>query len=227
MNAVIINFESKGLEGEVAVGSYLIDAAKRLGVRIEGDCADPETGHDCVMRVGKGRTLLSPPTRIETQQLTSQARKKGDRLACQTKIDKPGEITIMSVKEKKEKPKAEEKSEGYKKEFEALPLEKKIASLMELEAIALGETFSYVLNSPYKAVGKVMDVMAEFGFKLEREDQEAKRPDEHKEPDLRSAKPRKPAARKTSTRKKGRAKPAAKKPVSKSAETDNDDGTDS
>jgi len=60
-----------------------------------------------------------------------------------------------------------------------LPLEKKISSLLQLEAIALGETVSFVINSPFKVFEKAMDVMAEFGFKLEKEAKEATRPKEH------------------------------------------------
>ncbi|MCB1025285.1 MAG: (2Fe-2S)-binding protein [Acidobacteria bacterium] len=179
MKDVIIKFESEGLEGVVAVGSYLSDAAKRLGIKIEGDCLDPETEHECAMKVSAGKTLLSPPTQTELEQLSSQARRSGERLACQTIIEKPGEVTVMTVKKKQEEPKVEDKSEDFKKEFEEMPLDEKIASLLELEAIALEETFSYVMNSPYKAVGKVMDVMADFGFKMDKADQEAKRPAEH------------------------------------------------
>ena len=44
---------------------------------------------------------------------------------------------------------------------------------MKLEAIALGETISYVINSPFTIGDKVMDVMAEFGFKKEQKAKEA------------------------------------------------------
>ena len=88
---------------------------------------------------------------------------------------------MITQKNEENKPETEEENnEEYRKEFEELPLEKKIASLVELEVIALSETFSFILNSPYEIVGKVMDVMAEFGLKLEDEDKEAKRPKEHK-----------------------------------------------
>ncbi len=186
---VIINFESENREGIVAVGTYLIDAAKRLGINVECDChaEEVETTNSCAMKISKGNDLLSEPTQLEIEHLSSQARKNGERLACQAKINNPGEITVMSVKTKEsneEKKTAEEETqEQFKKEFEELPLEKKIANLLELEAIALGETFSYVMNSPYAAVGKVMDVLAEFGLKMEKDDVKAKRPEEHVTPD--------------------------------------------
>ncbi len=206
MGKVIINFESEGLEGVVATGSYLADAARRFGIRFEMDCLDPETPHDCAMKVSDGMSILSPPTKTEMEQLTAAARKNGERLACQTIIEKPGELRIMSVK-KKEEPKVEDTAEEFKKEFEEMPLPKKIASLVELEAIALGETFSYVLSSPYQAVGKVMDVMAGFGFKMEKADEKAKRPAEHQKTETKKAKTEsKKTSRKTSTRKKSGAK---------------------
>lgn len=191
MSEVIINFKSEELEGVVAVGTYLIDAAKRLGVKVDCDYYDEENETEgyCIMKVSKGKALLSSPTKLEMELLSATARKNGERLACQTKIEKPGEVTIMSVKsneteeEKKvtEEEKQEKQKEEYKKQFEDLPLEKKISSLLELEAIALNETFSFVMNSPYAAVSKVMDVMAGFGLKMEQEETEAKRPDEHTE----------------------------------------------
>jgi ferredoxin len=189
MSEVIINFESEKAEGIVAVGTYLIDAAKRLGIKLDCDCTDPEieTSGSCAVTVSKGRTLLSEPTKLETELLSEEARKNGERLACQTKIEKPGEVTIMSVKQKESEEEVkdveEETKEEFKKQFEELPLEKKISNLVELEAIALSETFSFVVNSPYSAVGKVLDVLAEFGFKIEKQEQEAKRPEEHVEKD--------------------------------------------
>jgi hypothetical protein len=50
---------------------------------------------------------------------------------------------------------------------------------MKLEAIALGDTFSFIVNSPYKIFEKVGDVMAGFGMKLENKEREARRPEEH------------------------------------------------
>lgn len=186
---VIINFESENREGIVAVGTYLIDAAKRLGIDVECDCnvEGVEATNACAMKISNGGNLLSEPTKFETEHLSSASRKSGERLACQAKFEKAGEVTVMSVKKKaseeETKTDDEKAKEDFKKEFEDLPLEKKIANLLELEAIALGETFSYVMNSPYAAVGKVMDVLAEFGLKMEKDDVNAKRPDEHITPD--------------------------------------------
>ena len=214
MNEVTIDFESEGLSGVVPAGCYLVDAAKRIGVKLDGDCHKDEAGeHHCIMKISGGKTLLSKPSKLEMELLSATSRKNGERLACQAKIEKAGEISVMTVKKKVEEEKAEENEEKYKEEFKELPLEKKIASLVELEAIALGETFSFVLNSPYKAVGKVIDVMAEFGFKLEKEDRQAKRPEGDKPED---GKKKEPAAKKkTASKRKTTAKKATKKRASK------------
>ncbi len=218
MSEVIIKFEAENRDGVVAVGSYLRDAAKRLGIHVE-NCELLEEGHKCGMKISSGRSLLSKPTKAEMEQLSSQARRNGGRLSCQTKIEKPGEITIMSVdKHEETKTKEEEQREEYRKEFEDLPLEKKISNLVELEAIALSETFSFVLNSPYKAVGKVMDIMAEFGLSMDKEDEKAKRPKEHKKDEVKDKPQKKTAKKKAPAKKRTSKASSASKTSSKPAD---------
>ena len=182
MAEVEIKLEREGLEGVVAEGSYLIDAMKRLGKRFDGIC-EPQNGvHFCPISVTKGAGILSSETSVEAEYFAKNGRDDNERLACQAKLERDGEVTIMT-KEKKEDPVAEasDREAEYRKEFTELPLEKKIANLLQLEAIALGETVSFVINSPFKIFEKAMDVMAEFGFKLEKEAKEATRPKEHVE----------------------------------------------
>jgi len=179
MEEVDIKFERENISGVVAAGTYLYDAAKRFGVEVE--CERTGETDLCAMQILLGRELLSDVTKAEIEQLSAERRKNGERLACQAKIEKSGEVTVMTTeKVKEEKESSEAKREEFRKEFEELPLEKKIASLVELEMIALGDTLSFIIDSPYKAVGKVMDVLAEFGLKFEREAKEATRPPEHK-----------------------------------------------
>lgn len=182
-----ITFEPSGRSGLVAVGTYLIDAAKRLGV--EMDCEEHEEKQYYVVKITDGADLLSPLTKIENEYLNEDRKTHARRLADQAKIEKEGEITVM-VKEKvkPEEPAEEKRAKGQRKEFEELPLEKKVAHLLELEAITIGETFSFIFNSPYKIVDKVMDVMAEFGLKMDNEKKNAARPDEHKTDDANSKK---------------------------------------
>ena len=182
MNEVEIKFEREDRNGIVAVGTYLSDAAKRLGVELQSE----EFGETefFVVKVTRGGEFLSDLTKTEIELLSVERRGQGERLAEHAKIERSGEISIMTTEKKpEEKAAEEEKKEEYRKEFEELPLEKKIASLLELEAIALSETFSFVLNSPYAIVGKVMDVLAEFGLKMEDKAKNEARPEEHKSKD--------------------------------------------
>lgn len=182
MEEVELKFEREKVSGIVPLGTYLFDAARRLGIEVE--CERRGESDACAMRVKEGAEFLSEVTEREKEHLTSKRRKNGERLACQVKLEQAGEIVIMTNQKKVEdKPKEEVQTEEYRKQFEELPLEKKIASLLELEGITLSETVSFVVNSPSHIVGKIMDVLAEFGLKLEEADKKAKRPKEHKTAD--------------------------------------------
>jgi ferredoxin len=173
---VEIKFEPSGRNGVVAVGSYLLDAARRLGVKIEDEFGEEGLTDDCFVKIIKGNELLSKPTKVELEHLTPERRKRGERLPSQTKIEKNGELVVM-VTEKK-KPEAT-KFESFKKEFDDYSLEEKVRHLMELESVTLSETFSYILNLPYTIGEKLRDGIAEFGFKIEEDAKKAKRPEEH------------------------------------------------
>ncbi len=54
-------------------------------------------------------------------------------------------------------------------EFEALPLDKKFASLLQMEAVTITEAFNYVVNSSAKAFEKAGAAIEEFGAKFEKE----------------------------------------------------------
>lgn len=181
MDEVEIRFERENLSGVIAAGSYLYDTAKRFGIGVE--CERKGESDLCAMRILLGRELLSDLTKAEIEQLSAERRKNGERLACQAKIEKPGEITVMTTEKKvEEKEPTQEQKDKFREEFEALPLEKKIANLLRLEGIVLGETISYVIKSPFKIFEKAVDVMAEFGIKLDQDAREAKRPEEHTTP---------------------------------------------
>lgn len=209
--------------GLVAVGSYLFDAARRLGIEVKDECGRQGECDSCALKITRGSELLSAPTTAENKQLGEKRLKDGERLSCQTKLEKAGEIAIMiTQKNEDNKPETEEeKINEFRKEFEELPLEKKIASLVELEVIALGDTFSFILNSPYLIAGKVMDVMAEFGLKLEKEEKQAKRPEEHKEKENGASAKKSSKAAESKTKSTVKKKPA-KKTTAKKADDKSD-----
>jgi ferredoxin len=182
MSDVEIKFEREGVSGIVAVGTYVLDAAKRFGVRFENACKLDEKLHFCAVGISEGSGLLSAQTSAEEEYFSVNDHSKNERLGCQVKIEKPGEVVVMT-KEKKpayDKETQEAKDEAYRKEFAELPLEKKISELVQLEAIALSDTLSFVINSPYKIADKFLDVLAEFGFKKEKNEKDAVRPEEHR-----------------------------------------------
>lgn len=178
MEVTEIKFERENLEGIIPIGTYLADAARRMGIELwQETFGEAEFS---VVKITKGGELLSAPTKTEVEYLSAEKRGAGERLAEQAKIELTGELTIMTTKKPEEvKPDYEAKREEYRKEFEDLPLEKKIASLVELEAIAFSDTISFVINSPYKIVGKFIDVLAQFGFQIEDAAKKQARPAEH------------------------------------------------
>jgi ferredoxin len=176
-----LKFERENREGVATVGSYLIDGARRLGVEVEAQCGRLGVCDSCAVVVKGGGDCLSGLTKAENDQLSAERRAAGERLSCQAKIEKAGEISILTHEKKDPRAEEEKRHEEFRREFDALPLEKKISRLVELEAVALGETFNFVLNSPYKIGEKIIDLLGEFGLKIDRAEREARRPEEHRE----------------------------------------------
>lgn len=172
-----IKFEPSGIEGIVPIGTYLAAAAKRIGIR--GFECDLLLGvHDCSVIVSAGSELLSSVSEAEREILGDEAIAQGNRLACFSVIESEGDIVVMERTEEEDVASEEVESEAddYKKKFAEMPLEKKIANLVELEAMAMNETLSFIFNSPFKVADKALDVLAEFGFRKEEDERKAARP---------------------------------------------------
>ncbi len=172
-----LKFERENRNGIGVVGSYLIDAARRLGVEIRDESGRLGLDDSSAVTIKSGAEFLSSPTKAEKEQLTDERRANGERLASQAKIESVGEIVILTT-EKKEEP-VIDPNEEYRKEFAELPLEAKIANLVKLESMALSETVNFVLNAPYAIGGKIVDVLAQFGFKIDEDSKKAAQPEEH------------------------------------------------
>lgn len=185
MSDVLLRFEREDREGFVAVGSYLVDAAKRMGIDLT---AAVETEKDTEpaelpIEISSGADVLSKLTDEEEKLIADGTLGKGQRLASHARVERPGEVVVMTTETKKKKEAEETETEkaaaDYSKRFAELPLEKKLSQLVELEMMALGDTVSFVLNSPYAVANKIMDVMSEFGLKKEAAEKNATRPAEH------------------------------------------------
>ena len=192
-----LKFEKENINGIAVVGSYLIDAAKRLGIELTDDCGRLGLCDSCAVTVKSGAEFLSEPTKAELEVLSDERRKNGERLSCQAKIAKVGEISILTHEKKDERPEEQRKHEEFRKEFDGLPLGEKVSKLMELEAVTLNETFSYIMNAPYTIGGKVVEFLSDFGFQFEKEAKEAKKPEEHKEEKSETANGKQTKAKKT------------------------------
>jgi ferredoxin len=194
---VEVKFEPSGRHGIVPKGIYLIDAALRFGIKINDECGRKGECDSCSVKIINGAELLSKPTKSELEHLSPERRKKGERLSCQAKIEKLGELTVMTTE--KLKPEVPP-FEAFKKEFAELPLEEKVRKLVDLEAITLSDTFNFILNLPYYVGEKIRDGIAEFGFKKEEAEKKAKRPAEHKTEEKADTNPEEKTAKTTKTK---------------------------
>jgi len=157
--SVSITFEPSGISGLVAEGTYLIDAARRMGATLGTGCtAGKGECPACVVSIKSGGDLLSQPSVAEEKQLGLEQLEQALRLACQVKIENHGEVVVM-VATAKPKPAsaAGENEEELRKKFGALPLNKKLATLMQLEAITMSEAFDTAIEKPLAFGSRTFD----------------------------------------------------------------------
>ena len=148
--SVSITFEPSGLSGVVAQGTYVIDAARRMGASLGAGCtAGKGECPACVVSVKTGSELLSSPSAAEEKQLGPEYLGQSYRLACQVKIENPGDVVVMvsAVQPRHTTQPAENQAE-LRKKFAGLPLSKKLATLMQLEALTMTEAFDSALEKP-------------------------------------------------------------------------------
>lgn len=157
--SVSITFEPSGISGLVAEGTYLIDAARRMGATLGAGCtAGKGECPACVVSIKSGADLLSQPSVAEEKQLGLEQLDQTLRLACQVKIENHGEVVVM-VAAAKPKPTSDagENEEALRKQFGALPLNKKLATLMQFEAITMSEAFDTAIEKPLAFGSKAFD----------------------------------------------------------------------
>ncbi len=177
--SVNIKFEPEGRNGIIAENTYLWDAAKRLGVRLPAECEGRGSCDTCAVVVVEGATLLSSLTDAERERLSAERLAAGERLACQTRVERAGDLVLRPVPQTERKETAEETIKGFRKEFREMPLAKKVAALMEFEAITLMQTLNAIASVPSLIGDKFLHLMAGRGRTLHNRDREARRPDEH------------------------------------------------
>ncbi|MER3428786.1 MAG: hypothetical protein C4334_11945 [Pyrinomonas sp.] len=179
--SVYLRYEPEGLSGVVPEGTYLWEATKRLGARLRAECGGRGQCDACAVIVEMGAELLSPPTVAESELLKAERLAAGQRLACQTRIERGGELVIREVAvERAEQTEEPEEAEQLRKKFLQLPLEKKLAMLLELEAITAYQTLNALSRLPSKAGEKILDLVAARGRELDEQKRRARRPAEHR-----------------------------------------------
>lgn len=95
--SVEITFQPAGLNGLIAEGAYLIEAARRMGVRLPTDCRERGDCTSCAVLITAGQSLLSPPTNAEQKMLSSDRLINNHRLACQARIERSGELQVQLI----------------------------------------------------------------------------------------------------------------------------------
>jgi ferredoxin len=179
--SVDIKFEHDGRSGIIAEGTYLWDAAKRLGVRLPAECEGRGECDTCAVIITEGATLLSSLTEAERVHLSPERLAAGERLACQVKIERGGELVLRPVPVTERAETTEESIKDFRKEFKEMPLNRKMATLAELEAVTMFQTFSSIANLPFTIGEKVMNFMAGMGRAMTEQEREARRPAEHRQ----------------------------------------------
>lgn len=156
--SVSITFEPSGIGGIVAEGTYLIDAARRMGVALGAGCTVGKGECPaCVVSVKSGANLISAPSVTEEKQLGLEHLNESLRLACQVKIEYPGEVVVMVAARPERATTPVDTESELKQKFGTLPLSKKIATLVQLEAITMSEAFDSAIEKPLKYGSKAFD----------------------------------------------------------------------
>src|SRR5260370_14532975 len=142
----------EGVSGVVCGGHMVSDSAWVLG------CQSPECcvcDASCSISIITGRTLLSDLTDTERQQLSPARLAAGERLACQCKAERGGELIIRLVARSERARTADEKTADLRKEFSELPFERKMATLIQLETIAMSQALDTLADRSV-AFGKMI-----------------------------------------------------------------------
>jgi ferredoxin len=172
----------EGRGGIVAEGTYLWDAAKRLGVRLPAECEGRGECDTCAVVVEEGATLLSDLTQAERTRLSPERLAAGERLACQAKVERGGDLVLRPVPPTERAETTEEAAMDLRQEFRRMPLRKKLAALAGMEADVAYEALVLVADVPFAVFGKGLELLAGRGRKLSQAERKAHRPAEHTKP---------------------------------------------
>lgn len=156
--SVSITFEPSGISGLVAEGTYLIDAARRMGVSLGAGCTVGKGECPaCLVSVKAGAGSLSSPSVAEETQLGTEHLGQGLRLACHVKLENHGEVVVMGATRPARTTTTSDTASELLKKFGTLPLSKKIATLLQFETITMSEAFDAAIEKPLAFGSKTFD----------------------------------------------------------------------
>jgi ferredoxin len=167
---------SGGHTGLVADGTNLLDAARRHGIRLPTECGGRGECDTCAVVVEAGAALLSETTEAERARLGAERLAAGERLACQAKAVRGGDLALRPVPPAERAETTEETARDFKEEFKRLPLRKKLATLAGLEAEMAYETLVAAVDLPFQIMGKGLDLLAGRGRRLSQADRARRKP---------------------------------------------------
>ena len=158
--SVQITFEPDKGSGLVAEGTYIWEAAKRMGVSLPAECKGRGECDSCAVVIVRGGELLSAATSAEEKMLgRDRLEQTGqtERLACQARLDKQGEITVSFAPARE----GEQKQSEFANTFRGLPFKEKVGALIELEAVTITGALNSVRGSYHALVAKFLNLTPE------------------------------------------------------------------
>jgi ferredoxin len=156
--SVEIRFEPTGLSGLVAEGAYISDAARRMGVYFPFECNRKGECTTCLITIVTGSDLVSSPSDVEQRILGVEQLAKQYRLACQTILERAGEVAVHVHPETEKSEQATTNDPAsMRKKFGELPLSQKISTLVQLEALTMNEALNALIDKPLAAGEKLFD----------------------------------------------------------------------
>jgi ferredoxin len=174
--SVAIRFEDEGDGGLVAEGTYLWEAAKRIGVRLPADCNGRGECDTCAVVIVQGAELLFAATDAEQKILGPERLAQRQRLACQTKLEQPGEVVVRPA------PTVEgAEQQKYQKRFRDLPVDQQVSSLIELEANVVSEALNTVRGKYVAFVGQLLNLTSPKNSANQRHEDERNAPAANKQ----------------------------------------------
>lgn len=174
--SVEITFQPSGLTGLIAEGTYLIEAAKRMGLRLPADCHERGECTACVVSIVAGHSLLSAPTKAERRMLTEEKLGKEYRLACQVRIERSGELAVGLISESEKTTEAKDP----KKVAGGTGLNQKFTTFVEREANTMFKTFDALMDKSRSLGENMFDRFANKAKSTRDRELENKRPPEHR-----------------------------------------------